>query len=200
MISLQSVFSPSHGCVVHAGGPQFYSMNRPVPRQIAHTVGGSLPYRRPPSVSGQTSMPSSQQNGGPYYSQNQGTALTTQTWCLPEHLSCWFSFICSCTSWTRPFSFNICIWHTIISLLYNIIFFCSNISLIRFLMIMCIVNIVRLVLWCINGLLFICCRSFRFQCLHTKLNCLLSSVFHFLYLGSCSHTPPFLCAFCGLVD
>ncbi|XP_050974673.1 abl interactor 2a isoform X11 [Labeo rohita] len=53
------------------GGPQFYSMNRPVPRQIAPTVGGSLPYRRPPSITGQTSMPASQQNGGPYYNQNQ---------------------------------------------------------------------------------------------------------------------------------
>ncbi|XP_051565219.1 abl interactor 2a isoform X15 [Myxocyprinus asiaticus] len=53
------------------GGPQFYSMNRPVPRQITPTVGGSLPYRRPPSITGQASMPPSQQNGGPYYSQNQ---------------------------------------------------------------------------------------------------------------------------------
>ncbi|XP_067299633.1 abl interactor 2a isoform X13 [Pseudorasbora parva] len=53
------------------GVPQFYSMNRPVPRQITPTVGGSLPYRRPPSIMGQTSMPSSQQNGGPYYNQNQ---------------------------------------------------------------------------------------------------------------------------------
>ncbi|XP_026127993.1 abl interactor 2a isoform X5 [Carassius auratus] len=53
------------------GGPQFYSMNRPVPKQIAPTVGGSLPYRRPPSISGQTSMPPNQPNGGPYYNQNQ---------------------------------------------------------------------------------------------------------------------------------
>ncbi|XP_073702065.1 abl interactor 2a isoform X11 [Garra rufa] len=53
------------------GGPHFYSMNRPVPRQITPTVGGSLPYRRPPSITGQTSMPPSQQNGGPYYNQNQ---------------------------------------------------------------------------------------------------------------------------------
>ncbi|XP_016138063.1 abl interactor 2-like isoform X1 [Sinocyclocheilus grahami] len=53
------------------GGPQFYSMNRPVPRQITPTVGGSLPYRRPASITGQTSMPPSQQNGGPYYNQNQ---------------------------------------------------------------------------------------------------------------------------------
>ncbi|XP_036424187.1 abl interactor 2a isoform X4 [Colossoma macropomum] len=51
--------------------PQFYSMNRPVPRQIAPTVGGSLPYRRPPSVTGQPTMPPSQQNGGPYYNQGQ---------------------------------------------------------------------------------------------------------------------------------
>ncbi|XP_043105091.1 abl interactor 2a isoform X9 [Puntigrus tetrazona] len=55
------------------GGPQFYSMNRPVPRQISPTVGGSLPYRRAPSISGQTSMPPSQQNGGPHYNQNQAS-------------------------------------------------------------------------------------------------------------------------------
>ncbi|XP_056107670.1 abl interactor 2a isoform X9 [Rhinichthys klamathensis goyatoka] len=55
------------------GVPQFYSMNRPVPRQISPTVGGSLPYHRPPSIMGQTSMPSSQQNGGPYYNQNQAS-------------------------------------------------------------------------------------------------------------------------------
>ncbi|XP_018965814.1 abl interactor 2 isoform X11 [Cyprinus carpio] len=53
------------------GGPQFYSMNRPVPRQVAPTVGGSLPYRRPASISGQTSTPPSQPNGGPYYNQSQ---------------------------------------------------------------------------------------------------------------------------------
>uniref|UniRef100_A0A8C1L1L9 Abl interactor 2 n=1 Tax=Cyprinus carpio TaxID=7962 RepID=A0A8C1L1L9_CYPCA len=55
------------------GGPQFYSMNRPVPRQVAPTVGGSLPYRRPASISGQTSMPPSQPNGGPYYNQSQAS-------------------------------------------------------------------------------------------------------------------------------
>uniref|UniRef100_A0A8B9HVN4 Abl interactor 2 n=1 Tax=Astyanax mexicanus TaxID=7994 RepID=A0A8B9HVN4_ASTMX len=53
--------------------PQFYSMNRPVPRQITPTVGGSLPYRRPPSVTGQPAMPASQQNGGPYYNQGQAS-------------------------------------------------------------------------------------------------------------------------------
>ncbi|KAL2080904.1 hypothetical protein ACEWY4_022757 [Coilia grayii] len=51
--------------------PQFYSMNRPVPRQTAPPVGGSLPYRRPSSVTAQPSTPLSQHNGGPYYSQNQ---------------------------------------------------------------------------------------------------------------------------------
>ncbi|XP_036424171.1 abl interactor 2a isoform X2 [Colossoma macropomum] len=55
--------------------PQFYSMNRPVPRQIAPTVGGSLPYRRPPSVTGQPTMPPSQQNGGPYYNQGQAASV-----------------------------------------------------------------------------------------------------------------------------
>uniref|UniRef100_A0A8C2KMM4 Abl-interactor 2a n=1 Tax=Cyprinus carpio TaxID=7962 RepID=A0A8C2KMM4_CYPCA len=58
---------------VFPGGPQFYSMNRPVPRQITPTVGGSLPYRRPASITGQTSTPPSQLNGGPYYNQNQAS-------------------------------------------------------------------------------------------------------------------------------
>ncbi|XP_059417650.1 abl interactor 2-like isoform X7 [Carassius carassius] len=55
------------------GGPQFYSMNRPVPRQITPTVGGSLPYRRQASITGQISMPPSQLNGGPYYNQIQAS-------------------------------------------------------------------------------------------------------------------------------
>ncbi|XP_065148922.2 abl interactor 2a isoform X12 [Paramisgurnus dabryanus] len=53
------------------GSHQFFSMNRPVPRQISPTVGGSLPYRRVSSITGQASMTSNQQNGGPHYSQNQ---------------------------------------------------------------------------------------------------------------------------------
>ncbi|KAI2660509.1 Abl interactor 2 [Labeo rohita] len=69
------------------GGPQFYSMNRPVPRQIAPTVGGSLPYRRPPSITGQTSMPASQQNGGPYYNQNQGDHFLFVRQCLLTKLT-----------------------------------------------------------------------------------------------------------------
>ncbi|XP_041930911.1 abl interactor 2a isoform X2 [Alosa sapidissima] len=56
--------------------PQFYSMNRPVPRQTAPPVGGSLPYRRPSSVMAQPSMPLAQQNGGPYYSQKQSLNQT----------------------------------------------------------------------------------------------------------------------------
>ncbi|XP_077435445.1 abl interactor 2-like isoform X6 [Vanacampus margaritifer] len=48
--------------------PQFFSMNRPQPRQQTPQVGGSLPYRRPPSVTGQPiGTQSHQVNGGPHY-------------------------------------------------------------------------------------------------------------------------------------
>ncbi|XP_008293631.1 abl interactor 2-like isoform X7 [Stegastes partitus] len=50
--------------------PQFYSMNRPQPRQQTPQVGGSLPYRRPPSVTGQPIVTQNQVNGGPYYNQS----------------------------------------------------------------------------------------------------------------------------------
>uniref|UniRef100_A0A673CSS5 Abl-interactor 2a n=1 Tax=Sphaeramia orbicularis TaxID=375764 RepID=A0A673CSS5_9TELE len=52
--------------------PQFYSMNRPQPRQQTPQVGGSLPYRRPPSVTGQPIVTQNQNqvNGGPYYNQS----------------------------------------------------------------------------------------------------------------------------------
>ncbi|KAM6955270.1 abl interactor 2-like isoform 7-T7 [Lycodopsis pacificus] len=50
--------------------PQFFSMNRPQPRQQAQQVGGSLPYRRPPSVTGQPIVTENQVNGGPYYNQS----------------------------------------------------------------------------------------------------------------------------------
>uniref|UniRef100_A0A3Q3JHV0 Abl-interactor 2b n=1 Tax=Monopterus albus TaxID=43700 RepID=A0A3Q3JHV0_MONAL len=50
--------------------PQFYSMNRPQPRQQAPQVGGSLPYRRPPSVSAQPVGTHNQVNGGPQYNQS----------------------------------------------------------------------------------------------------------------------------------
>ncbi|XP_061745638.1 abl interactor 2b isoform X8 [Nerophis ophidion] len=55
------------------GAPQFYSMNRTVmPPQNTH-VGGSLPYRRPSSVTGQPNMAPNQNqlNGGPHFVQNQ---------------------------------------------------------------------------------------------------------------------------------
>uniref|UniRef100_A0A3Q2DIS2 Abl-interactor 2a n=1 Tax=Cyprinodon variegatus TaxID=28743 RepID=A0A3Q2DIS2_CYPVA len=50
--------------------PQFYSMNRPQPRQQTPQVGGSLPYRRPPSVTGQPIPTHNHVNGGPYYNQS----------------------------------------------------------------------------------------------------------------------------------
>nr|XP_057908432.1 abl interactor 2-like isoform X2 [Doryrhamphus excisus] len=56
------------------GAPQFFSMNRPAqPPQNAH-VGGSLPYRRPSSVTGQPNVAPNQNqlNGGPHFAQNQG--------------------------------------------------------------------------------------------------------------------------------
>ncbi|XP_059024315.1 abl interactor 2 isoform X15 [Mustela lutreola] len=48
---------------------QFYSMNRPASRHTPPAIGGSLPYRRPPSITSQTSL-QNQMNGGPFYSQN----------------------------------------------------------------------------------------------------------------------------------
>ncbi|XP_038578260.1 abl interactor 2-like isoform X6 [Micropterus salmoides] len=55
------------------GAPQFYSMNRPVQPPQNQQVGGSLPYRRPSSVTGQPSVAhnQSQLNGGPHFAQNQ---------------------------------------------------------------------------------------------------------------------------------
>ncbi|XP_056606217.1 abl interactor 2b isoform X3 [Triplophysa dalaica] len=64
-------------------GPHFYSMTRPMTRHGTPSVGGSLPYRRPSSVTGQpnnnNNMPQNtnpnmienQLNGGPHYNQNQ---------------------------------------------------------------------------------------------------------------------------------
>ncbi|XP_071603262.1 abl interactor 2 isoform X10 [Heliangelus exortis] len=55
---------------IYPGHPvQFYSMNRPAARHTPPTIGGSLPYRRPPSITSQTSL-QNQMNGGPFYSQN----------------------------------------------------------------------------------------------------------------------------------
>uniref|UniRef100_UPI0037E91E81 abl interactor 2b isoform X9 n=1 Tax=Semicossyphus pulcher TaxID=241346 RepID=UPI0037E91E81 len=51
---------------------QFYSMNRPVQPPQNQQVGGSLPYRRPSSVTGQPNVThnQSQLNGGPHFAQN----------------------------------------------------------------------------------------------------------------------------------
>ncbi|KAM9287105.1 abl interactor 2 isoform X4 [Phalacrocorax carbo] len=55
---------------VYPGHPvQFYSMNRPASRHTPPTIGGSLPYRRPPSITSQPSL-QNQMNGGPFYNQN----------------------------------------------------------------------------------------------------------------------------------
>uniref|UniRef100_UPI0037E80EB8 abl interactor 2-like n=1 Tax=Semicossyphus pulcher TaxID=241346 RepID=UPI0037E80EB8 len=63
---LSSSSPPAEGPIV----PQFFSMNRPQPRQQSPQVGGSLPYRRPPSVTGQPIIAQNQVNGGPYYNQS----------------------------------------------------------------------------------------------------------------------------------
>ncbi|XP_028280302.1 abl interactor 2-like isoform X1 [Parambassis ranga] len=66
------------------GAPQFYSMNRPVQQQQQQQhqnppVGGSLPYRRPSSVTGQPNNNmvhnQNQLNGGPHFAQNQAGPL-----------------------------------------------------------------------------------------------------------------------------
>ncbi|KAM9766788.1 abl interactor 2b isoform 11-T11 [Menidia menidia] len=55
------------------GAPQFYSMNRPAQQPPNPPVGGSLPYRRPSSVTGQPNMAHNQNqlNGGPHFTPNQ---------------------------------------------------------------------------------------------------------------------------------
>lgn len=61
--------------VTSTGAPQFYSMNRPVQQPQNQQVGGSLPYRRPSSVTSQpnTAHNQNQLNGGLHFTQNQGT-------------------------------------------------------------------------------------------------------------------------------
>ncbi|XP_024654568.2 abl interactor 2 isoform X11 [Maylandia zebra] len=56
---------------VFPGAPQFYSMNRPAQQPPNPPVGGSLPYRRPSSVTGQPNVTQNQLNGGPHFAQNQ---------------------------------------------------------------------------------------------------------------------------------
>ncbi|XP_058434180.1 abl interactor 2 isoform X36 [Marmota monax] len=64
-----AVPTPSPPSVFPGHPVQFYSMNRPASRHTPPTIGGSLPYRRPPSITSQTSL-QNQLNGGPFYSQN----------------------------------------------------------------------------------------------------------------------------------
>ncbi|XP_040609439.1 abl interactor 2 isoform X35 [Mesocricetus auratus] len=64
-----AVPTPSPPSVFPGHPVQFYSMNRPASRHTPPTIGGSLPYRRPPSIASQTSL-QSQMNGGPFYNQN----------------------------------------------------------------------------------------------------------------------------------
>ncbi|XP_073502522.1 abl interactor 2 isoform X12 [Phyllobates terribilis] len=64
-----AVPTPSPPSVFPTSPAQFYSMNRPVSRHTPPTIGGSLPYRRPPSMTSQPTL-QNQINGGPFYSQN----------------------------------------------------------------------------------------------------------------------------------
>uniref|UniRef100_A0A8C7JVC8 Abl-interactor 2b n=1 Tax=Oncorhynchus kisutch TaxID=8019 RepID=A0A8C7JVC8_ONCKI len=56
--------------------PHFFSMNRPVQTQNPPAVGGSLPYRRPASLTGQPNsnmaLNQPQPNGGPHFNQVPG--------------------------------------------------------------------------------------------------------------------------------
>ncbi|XP_068101147.1 abl interactor 2 isoform X12 [Hyperolius riggenbachi] len=72
-----AVPTPSPPSVFPGHPAQFYSMNRPVSRHTPPTIGGSLPYRRPPSMTSQPTL-QNQMNGGPFYSQNPGIASVPQ--------------------------------------------------------------------------------------------------------------------------
>ncbi|XP_071243511.1 abl interactor 2-like isoform X12 [Salvelinus alpinus] len=70
-----AVPTPAPPPTAFPGAPQFFSMNRPVQPQNPPAVGGSLPYRRPASLTGQpnSNMPlvlnQPQPNGGPHFNQ-----------------------------------------------------------------------------------------------------------------------------------
>uniref|UniRef100_A0A672YN14 Abl-interactor 2b n=1 Tax=Sphaeramia orbicularis TaxID=375764 RepID=A0A672YN14_9TELE len=72
-LSLHNSLSATPCCRTLPGAPQFYSMNRPAQQPQNPQVGGSLPYRRPSSVTGQPNMAHNQNqlNGGPHFAQNQ---------------------------------------------------------------------------------------------------------------------------------
>ncbi|XP_071185663.1 abl interactor 2-like isoform X14 [Salvelinus alpinus] len=71
-----AVPTPAPPPTAFPGAPQFFSMNRPVQPQNPPAVGGSLPYRRPASLTGQpnSNMPLNQPqpNGGPHFNQVPG--------------------------------------------------------------------------------------------------------------------------------
>ncbi|XP_038835992.1 abl interactor 2-like isoform X2 [Salvelinus namaycush] len=73
-----AVPTPAPPPTAFPGAPQFFSMNRPVQPQNPPAVGGSLPYRRPASLTGQpnSNMPLAlnqpQPNGGPHFNQVPG--------------------------------------------------------------------------------------------------------------------------------
>ncbi|MBN3317811.1 ABI2 protein, partial [Atractosteus spatula] len=71
-----AVPTPSPPSAYPGHASQFYSMNRPVSRHNPPTIGGSLPYRRPPSVTSQPTV-QNQVNGGPYYNQSQDNSPVT---------------------------------------------------------------------------------------------------------------------------
>uniref|UniRef100_A0A672YN63 Abl-interactor 2b n=1 Tax=Sphaeramia orbicularis TaxID=375764 RepID=A0A672YN63_9TELE len=76
-LSLHNSLSATPCCRTLPGAPQFYSMNRPAQQPQNPQVGGSLPYRRPSSVTGQPNMAHNQNqlNGGPHFAQNQAGPL-----------------------------------------------------------------------------------------------------------------------------
>ncbi|XP_036808259.1 abl interactor 2 isoform X10 [Oncorhynchus mykiss] len=71
-----AVPTPAPPPTAFPGAPQFFSMNRPVQPLNPPAVGGSLPYRRPASLTGQpnSNMPLAlnQPNGGPHFNQVSG--------------------------------------------------------------------------------------------------------------------------------
>ncbi|XP_031680295.1 abl interactor 2 isoform X11 [Oncorhynchus kisutch] len=68
-----AVPTPAPPPTAFPGAPQFFSMNRPVQTQNPPAVGGSLPYRRPASLTGQPNsnmaLNQPQPNGGPHFNQ-----------------------------------------------------------------------------------------------------------------------------------
>ncbi|XP_035611004.2 abl interactor 2-like isoform X19 [Oncorhynchus keta] len=71
-----AVPTPAPPPTAFPGAPQFFSMNRPVQPQNPPAVGGSLPYRRPASLTGQPNsnmaLNQPQPNGGPHFNQVPG--------------------------------------------------------------------------------------------------------------------------------